>query len=265
MVARRQPADHLAGAVCAPRVRRAPAVPARALGHARRRFRRPRLARPGPRARSRANAGAPARALPRAGRLFAQPLRRGLRRLRAPNTGWPIVVPHFRGCSGELNQGPRAYHSGDYEEIGWILARLRAQHAGAAARRRRVAGRQCADALGRRGRRARPRRSRMRWPCVCSPLDLAAGSQAIGRGFNRLVYTTMFLRSMKPKALEKLEAAPGPVRPRPPSGRARPATSSTTSSPRRCTAFATRTTTTRAPRPSRTCTASASRRWCSTR
>ena len=44
---------------------------------------------------------------------------------------------------------------------------------------------------------------------VCSPIDLAAGSQAIGRGFNRLVYTTMFLRSMKPKALAKLKQHPG--------------------------------------------------------
>ena len=45
--------------------------------------------------------------------------------------------------------------------------------------------------------------------CVCSPLDLAAGSAAIGRGFNRLVYTTMFLRLMKPKALNKLAQHPG--------------------------------------------------------
>ena len=34
--------------------------------------------------------------------------------------------------------------------------------------------------------------------------DLAAGGQAIGRGFNRLVYTTMFLRTMKPRALARL-------------------------------------------------------------
>jgi hypothetical protein len=44
---------------------------------------------------------------------------------------------------------------------------------------------------------------------VCSPLDLAAGSVAIGRGFNRVVYTTMFMRTMKPKALAKLRQHPG--------------------------------------------------------
>ena len=44
---------------------------------------------------------------------------------------------------------------------------------------------------------------------VCSPVDLAAGGWAIGRGFNRLVYTRMFLSTMKPKALAKLAQHPG--------------------------------------------------------
>src|SRR5688500_12940206 len=34
------------------------------------------------------------------------------------------VVAHFRGCSGEPNRLPRAYHSGDAQEIEWILRRL---------------------------------------------------------------------------------------------------------------------------------------------
>lgn len=36
----------------------------------------------------------------------------------AHDRGWAYAVPHFRGCSGELNLAPRAYHSGDYEEVG---------------------------------------------------------------------------------------------------------------------------------------------------
>ena len=43
----------------------------------------------------------------------------------AQQRGWAYSVPHFRGCSGELNLAPRAYHSGDFEEIGWVLRRLR--------------------------------------------------------------------------------------------------------------------------------------------
>jgi uncharacterized protein len=40
------------------------------------------------------------------------------------------AVPHFRGCSGEINRAPRAYHSGDYEEVGWILQRMRSSNPG---------------------------------------------------------------------------------------------------------------------------------------
>ena len=126
----------------------------------------------------------------------------------AAANGLRYVVPHFRGCSGELNTAPRAYHSGDHQEIGWVLQRLRERHDGAllavgvslggnallrwAGEVEEAAG-TFADAVA----------------AVCSPLDLAAGGHAIGRGFNRLVYTTMFMRSMKPKALAKLAQHPG--------------------------------------------------------
>jgi predicted alpha/beta-fold hydrolase len=38
------------------------------------------------------------------------------------------VVPHFRGCSGEINRLARAYHSGDAAEIDWILGRLKREN-----------------------------------------------------------------------------------------------------------------------------------------
>jgi predicted alpha/beta-fold hydrolase len=44
---------------------------------------------------------------------------------------------------------------------------------------------------------------------ICAPVDLAAGGWALGRGLNRHIYTPMFLRSMKPKALRKLQQHPG--------------------------------------------------------
>ncbi|MCW5664791.1 MAG: alpha/beta fold hydrolase [Piscinibacter sp.] len=127
---------------------------------------------------------------------------------RARALGWHCVVPHFRGCSGELNRAPRAYHSGDFEEIGWMLGRVRAAHAGpivavgvslggnALLRWAEEAGDTAAQTV-----RA--------VAAVCSPIDLAAGGHAIGRGFSRQVYTRMFLRSMKPKALAKLAQHPG--------------------------------------------------------
>lgn len=122
--------------------------------------------------------------------------------------GWACALPHFRGCSGEINRAPRAYHSGDHAEIGWMLQRLRAAHQGPlmaagvslggnallrwAAEVGEDAGR-CVDAVA----------------AVCSPIDLAAGGHAIGRGFNRQVYTRMFMRTLVPKALQKLAQHPG--------------------------------------------------------
>jgi hypothetical protein len=46
----------------------------------------------------------------------------------AQKFGWHGVVPHFRGCSGEINRLARAYHSGDAAEIDWILGRLKREN-----------------------------------------------------------------------------------------------------------------------------------------
>lgn len=122
--------------------------------------------------------------------------------------GWRYAVPHFRGCSGELNLAPRAYHSGDFEEIGWVLQRMRTQHQGPMVAVGVSLG---GNALLRWAEEAGGTASQtVRAVCaISSPIDLAAGGHAIGRGFNRQVYTRMFLRSMVPKALRKLAQHPG--------------------------------------------------------
>ncbi len=127
----------------------------------------------------------------------------------AARQGLAMAVPHFRGCSGEMNLAPRAYHSGDYEEIDWILQRFASEWPG---RRLMAVG----VSLG--------GNALMRWAgeageaavrlveaiaSVCAPLDLAAGGRAIGQGFNRLVYTRVFLSTMIPKAQRKLAQHPG--------------------------------------------------------
>jgi predicted alpha/beta-fold hydrolase len=127
---------------------------------------------------------------------------------QARRHGLDFVVPHFRGCGGELNHAPRAYHSGDFEEVGWILQRLH-QHSprpllavgvslggNALLRWAQEAGAMAAQTVS-------------AVASVSAPVDLAASGQAMGRGFNRMVYTRMFLRSMKPKALKKLAQHPG--------------------------------------------------------
>ena len=121
--------------------------------------------------------------------------------------GWNGVVVHFRGCSGEPNRLPRAYHSGDSAEIDWILRRLKAQQCTAlfavgvslggnallkwAAEYGHPPG--CpADALA----------------AVSVPLDLAAANASLSHGFN-LIYAQHFLRTLKPAAREKCRRFPG--------------------------------------------------------
>lgn len=126
----------------------------------------------------------------------------------ARERGLAFAVPHFRGCSGEPNQGPRAYHSGDYEEVGWILSHFRAVHRGPIlAVGFSLGGNALLRWAGEMGEAAAQAVTAV--ASVCSPLDLTASGRAIGRGFNRQVYTRMFLRTMKPKAMQKLAQHPG--------------------------------------------------------
>ena len=124
--------------------------------------------------------------------------------------GWRGVVVHFRGCSGTPNRLQRAYHSGDADEIDWILRLLRARSgarilvAGVSlggnallkwlAREQRAAGEVAAAACA-----------------ISAPIDLMVAGHRLGAGVNRL-YGLHFLRTLKPKAREKLARAPDPAR-----------------------------------------------------
>jgi len=126
----------------------------------------------------------------------------------AREQGMAYVVPHFRGCGGDINLGPRAYHSGDFEEVHWILARCRDVHPGPiVAVGVSLGGNALMRWAGEMGESAARMVSAV--ASVSAPLDLTAGGQAIGRGFNRVVYTRMFLNTMKPKAMQKLAQHPG--------------------------------------------------------
>jgi predicted alpha/beta-fold hydrolase len=125
---------------------------------------------------------------------------------QAAASGWRLAIPHFRGCSGEPNRKPRAYHSGDSEEIDWILRRFAARNETIFAAGVSLGGNALLKWLGERGDEA----SRLvgRAAAVSAPLDLAAAGDALDRGLNRLVYTRMFLSTLKPKSLAKLEVFP---------------------------------------------------------
>jgi len=127
--------------------------------------------------------------------------------------GWRALVVHFRGCSGEPNRLPRAYHSGDSAEADWVLRRLHTRWPRARLHAVGVSlgGNMLAKWAGERGTDAGFMTAAS---SIGSPLDLVAGGYAIGRGFN-LVYTAMFMATLKRKALAKARRFPGEMRAEP--------------------------------------------------
>lgn len=120
--------------------------------------------------------------------------------------GWSGAVPHFRGCSGEPNRTARFYHSGDSLEVDWIMARLRARAPGPLyAAGVSLGGNALLRWLGESGSAADFVTAAA---AISAPLDLARGGEALSSGFNML-YTRMFLKTLKPKCLAKLEQFPG--------------------------------------------------------
>jgi predicted alpha/beta-fold hydrolase len=126
----------------------------------------------------------------------------------ARNAGWRGVAIHFRGCSGEPNRLPRAYHSGDAREIDWILRRLRAHHPDAAffAAGVSLGGNALLKWLGESGASATAVVDRA--AAVSAPIDLMAAGDALERGFC-MVYTRNFLATLRSKSVAKLERHPG--------------------------------------------------------
>jgi len=120
--------------------------------------------------------------------------------------GWRGAVPHFRGCGGEPNRLARSYHSGDSREIDWILHRLKGFNpqtricvVGVS-----LGGNMLLKWLGEEGSAAAAVVEHA--VAVSAPLDLVAAAGALDYGLNKFIYTSHFLRYLRPKALAKITA-----------------------------------------------------------
>ncbi len=120
----------------------------------------------------------------------------------AADRGWRFALPHFRGCSGVLNRLPRAYHSGDSDEVDWMLKRFAQGGAAVYPVGVSLGGNVLLKWLGERGTQAA--RLVRRAAAISAPIDLAASGNALDRGFNRLSYTRAFLATLKAKVFAKL-------------------------------------------------------------
>jgi predicted alpha/beta-fold hydrolase len=121
---------------------------------------------------------------------------------------WRGVVVNFRGCAGRPNRLARAYHSGDFDEIDWILRRI-ADENGSEHRFAigvSLGGNALLKWLAVRGAKASRHISSA--VVVSAPVDLQAAGHGLGRGVNRL-YTWHFLRTLKRKSIEKWRRFPG--------------------------------------------------------
>jgi len=126
----------------------------------------------------------------------------------AQQRGWRGMVPHFRGCSGEMNRLPRAYHSGDAAEIDWILRRAKSESPDAPVYVAAISlgGNATLKWLGEQGSEAANIVTAV--AAISAPLDLTAAGNALEVGFSK-IYAKNFLNTMKKNALAKLARHPG--------------------------------------------------------
>jgi len=130
----------------------------------------------------------------------------------AARRGWAADLLIFRSCGDEPNRALRLYHSGETEDLDFVVRRLVADDparpllmAGVS-----LGGNVLLKWLGENGDRAP---TQLRGAAAVSvPFDLTRGSRHLDRGFSRL-YQSHFLRSLRRKALEKSTRFPDAIRP----------------------------------------------------
>jgi len=127
--------------------------------------------------------------------------------VEAARRGWAADLLLFRGCSGELNRAPRFYHSGETSDVGIVARRLLAADGDAPFLFAGVSlgGNVLLKWLGESGPSVHPHV--LAAAAVSVPFDLARASRHIDQGFSR-VYQRHFLRSLRRKALAKLDRYP---------------------------------------------------------
>ena len=126
----------------------------------------------------------------------------------AARRGWGMDVLLFRSCGPETNRLPRSYHSGETEDLAFVLARVLDEFPDAPMGLAGVSlgGNVLLKWLGEAGARV-PSRVRAA-VAVSVPFDLARSVRHLSRGFSR-VYERHFLRSLRRKARAKLARFPG--------------------------------------------------------
>lgn len=113
--------------------------------------------------------------------------------------GWRGVVPHFRGCSEEINTQPKFYHAGDTTDMVWILEQIKSST------NREIftigvslGGNALLKFLG-----DNPTQDLVTAAMAISvPFNLTESIKVLDQGFNKHVYVKNFLSTLLPKMEE---------------------------------------------------------------
>jgi len=112
--------------------------------------------------------------------------------------GWDSLAYNFRGCSGEPNRLPRAYHSGETEDLRTIIARAARDYPTLALIGFSLGGNVVLKYLG----EAPPHAGIRAGAAVCAPIDLAACARKLDENRSNRIYLRRFIVSL----VEKIEA-----------------------------------------------------------
>ncbi len=117
--------------------------------------------------------------------------------------GWIIGIPHFRGCSGEPNWQKRAYFAGDIDEILWILQTFSEKYA--KTKKYAVGISLGANALLKcAGHYAHLTTNLLNaMVAISTPFDLTLAGKVLDKGWNRILYTRHFLKTLIPNIEKK--------------------------------------------------------------
>lgn len=122
----------------------------------------------------------------------------------ARRRGWHGAVAHFRSCGGVPNTSRRAYYAADAATVDWIMTRLAERCAVIYAAGVSLGGNILTRYLGEPGYTVRCQAAAI----ISAPLDLTASSVRLDSGLGRMLYTRMFLKTLKHKALHQLAQHP---------------------------------------------------------
>ena len=121
------------------------------------------------------------------------------------NARWDVLAWNFRGCGGEPNRLPRAYHSGDTADLAAVIAHAAADYPRIALIGFSLGGNVTLKYLG----EAPPHPAIVAAAAISVPLDLASSARKLDRQWSNRAYLRRFLVPLIAKIEAKALSFPG--------------------------------------------------------